>query len=97
MLFRCPCLGMIILVRRMGGRLAAGGWGKLEQLLINTRVLSFSPFSFIFLSLVVEEEEEEDEEMMETKPASESDQQNEDETNETKEGKKTAWKYKKWK
>uniref|UniRef100_A0A8C7ZAZ1 Dynein cytoplasmic 1 intermediate chain 1 n=1 Tax=Oryzias sinensis TaxID=183150 RepID=A0A8C7ZAZ1_9TELE len=30
--------------------------------------------------------EEEDEEMMETKPASESDQQNEDETNETKEG-----------
>lgn len=56
----------------------AGGQGKLEQLLINMHALSF-----FFLSV---EEEEEDEEMAEVKPGLESEQQDEDESRETKEG-----------
>lgn len=56
----------------------AGGQGKLEQLLINMHALSL----FFFLSV----EEEEDEEMAEVKPGLESEQQDEDESRETKEG-----------
>lgn len=63
--------------RRGGGGCVAGGQGKLEQLLINMHALSL-----FFLSV----EEEEDEEMAEVKPGLESEQQDEDESRETKEG-----------
>uniref|UniRef100_A0A8C6PZD2 Dynein cytoplasmic 1 intermediate chain 1 n=1 Tax=Nothobranchius furzeri TaxID=105023 RepID=A0A8C6PZD2_NOTFU len=78
---RCTgaCLGIIILLRRRGWRRhSEGGRGKLEQLLINMRAIC------LFLSPV--EEEEEDEEMMEAKPGPESEQRDEDESKETKEG-----------
>lgn len=81
---RCSAgsLGEIILKGEGGGRerCVAGGQGKLEQLLINMRALSFSPFSPSV------EEEEEDEEMAEVKPGLESEQQDEDDSREAKEG-----------
>lgn len=73
---------MIILLRGRGRRHIAGGRGKLEQLLINVSALSF----LFFLKLSVEEEEE-DEEIMEAKPGAESEQQDEDDNRETKDGK----------
>lgn len=66
----------------------AGGRGKLEQLLINKNALSF--FLNIYISLSVEEEEE-DEEMLEVKPGLESEQQDDDENRETKEGMVDGW------
>lgn len=56
----------------------AGGQGKLQQLLINMHALSF-----FFPSV---EEEDEDEEMAEVKPGLESEQPDEDDSRETKEG-----------
>lgn len=60
------------------GECVAGGQGKLQQLLINMHALSF-----FFPSV---EEEDEDEEMAEVKPGLESEQPDEDDSRETKEG-----------